>query len=210
MQVAVIGGTGRTGQQVIAEALRRGWQVGALVRDPAKAPADWQGRVAMVVGDARDPHRLAEVVRGADAVISTLGPAGDGSGRGLHAAVAPVLVGAMRQAGVRRLVAVWGAGVDLPGDAKTPVHRLISALAHRLGRGAVQDKESEYAAVRDADLDWTGVRPPRLTDGPATGAVRSDAQRPVGITCSRADVARFVLDEVEQARYVRQAPFVAA
>lgn len=205
MRVTLLGATGRTGRLVAAELQRRGHEVTAVVRDAARAPA---GTTA-VVGDASDPAVLARAVAGADAVVSALGPTGKDPD--LHRRTAAALVPAMTAAGVRRFVGGSGAGVDAPGDRKRPRDRVISALMQRLGGAMVADKAGEMAVFEASDLDWTFVRPPRLGDGPATGSVESDPHVSTRSTrMSRADLAAFVVDVLEQGLHVRQAPFAAS
>lgn len=190
MKVLLLGTRGRTGRVVAAELTARGHDVVAFA------------------GEVRDGAALAAAVRGIDAVASTLGPRrGD---RTLHRDVAPLLVAALQDAGGRRFVGVSGAGVDVPGDRKSARDRAVSWLVHRLGGDAAQDKEIEREVWAGSNLDWTLVRPPRLTDGPATGAVEHHAQvSPRRTSVPRADLATFLVDVLEQGLYVRQAPFVA-
>lgn len=206
MQVAVLGATGATGRLVVEELVRRGHGVAALTR---AAPGGSSPTVRWVVGDARDAAAVADLVRGAGAVVSALGPRrGD---RTLHREVAPHLIAAMRAAGVQRYVGVSGAGIDVPGDRKSARDRLISALVRRFGGEAVRDKAVELELWAATDLAWTLVRPPRLVDGPASGRLEHASSRsPRRTSLSRADLAVFVADLVERPDYVRQAPLVAA
>jgi putative NADH-flavin reductase len=205
MKVAMLGATGRTGRLVVDELTARGHDVVALVRDPAAA--NLPGAVQLVAGDVRDPAALRDVVAGADAVLSALGPRkGD---RTLHREFAPLLVTAMKECGVRRFVGVSGAGIDVPGDRKRLRDRVISTLIQRLGGDAARDKGLEYETWRDSDHDWTLVRPPRLAEGAASGAVDHSAHRSARSTSiRRADLARFLVDVLESSEYLRQAPLV--
>lgn len=190
MKVLLLGARGRTGRLVAAELARRGHDV------------------VPFAGDVRDAAALADAVAGVTAVVSTLGPRkGD---RTLHREVAPLLVTAMQAAGVRRFVGMSGAGVDVPGDRKSGRDRAISWLIHRLGGDAARDKEVEREVWSGSGLDWTLVRPPRLTDDAASGAVEHDAHvSPRRTSVARADVATFVADVLDKDLYVGQAPFVA-
>ena len=208
MEVAVLGATGRTGRPLVAELLRRGHEVSALARDPG-ALGEVSGEVRVVRGSSRDAAALADLVAGADAVVSALGPTGRDTT--LHQDTAAFLVPVMRQAGVERFVGVSGAGIDVPGDRKSPSARVISFLIRRLGGAAVADKPAEYAVWAASDRDWTLVRPPRLKDVAATGAVEHHASTSCRATwVSRADLAAFLVDCLEQHLYPRQAPLVAA
>lgn len=204
MKVAVLGGTGRTGRLVVGALLAGNHEVRALVRNPSAAP---QG-VTTVVGDARDPKALRELVDGCAVVIGALGPVA--KDKHLHRDVAPLLTSAMKGAGLTRYIGISGAGIDVPGDNKSRRDRIISTLIQKLGGDAAKDKTLEYEAWRDSGLDWTLVRPPRLQDGPATGSVEDHAgSSPKSTKITRADLAGFLVDLVDTPRYSRQAPLVA-
>ena len=204
MTVAVLGGTGRTGRLVVGELVSAGHQVRALVRDPSGAPEGVQA----VIGDARDPKSLRELVDGCSVVVGALGPVA--KDKHLHRDVAPLLIAAMKDAGVNRYIGISGAGIDVPGDNKSRRDRIISTLIQKLGGDAAKDKTLEYEAWRDSGLDWTLVRPPRLQDGPATGSVENHATRsPKSTKITRTDLAHFIAGLVDAPRYSRQAPLVA-
>ncbi|MCF6507690.1 NAD-dependent epimerase/dehydratase family protein [Blastococcus sp. MG754426] len=208
VKVAVLGATGRTGRPLVEELLRRGHEVTVLVRDPAKL-GETAGRVRLVPGSSRDEAALTELVSGADAVVSALGPVG--GDHTLHRDTAAALVPVMQRTGVARFVGVSGAGIDVPGDRKSPTARIISLLIQKLGGEVVQDKPAEHARWAASDREWTLVRPPRLKEGSPTGAVDHDAHRSARATwIDRADLAAFLVDCVEQDLYRRQAPLVAA
>ncbi len=205
MRVAVLGATGATGRLVVDELVRRGHTVVALARTPDRGGPK---AVSWVRGDARDPAALRDLLSGADAVVSALGPRrGDST---LHRDVAPRLVAEMRRAGVRRFVGVSGAGIDVPGDRKSRRDRVLSALAQRVGGDTVRDKALERQTWAGSGLDWTLVRPPRLVDRPATGRVEHSASSsPRRTSIPRADLAAFLADLVDRPDYVQQAPLVA-
>jgi uncharacterized protein YbjT (DUF2867 family) len=208
MRIAVLGATGRTGQVLVAELLRRGHEVTVLARTPAKLGAT-EGSVRVVTGSSTDADALASLLEGAEAVVSTLGPTSRDST--VMSDTARVLVPVMQQLGIRRYVGVSGMGVDMDGDRKGRKDRVISSLVRRVGGLMATDKAQEYRILDASDLDWTLVRPPRLIDGPATGRVVHDAHTP-GRSSSirRADLAAFLADVVEQDLYVGQSPFVSA
>lgn len=208
MHISLLGGTGRTGTLVAAEALRRGHTVRALVRDPSRL-GELAGRVEVLRGDATDPASLRALVADADVLVSALGPTKGQAD--LHSRVATTLAVVLSETGPCRFVGVSGAGIDVPGDLKSRRDRVVSKLIQTFGGKAVQDKSREYAVWAATDLEWTLVRPPRLVDGPASaGALEHDAHASARSTrMRRPDLARMLIDVVEQGRYVRQAPLVA-
>lgn len=208
MRIALLGGTGRTGQLLLKALLDRGHSVRALVRDPTKL-GEFAERVEPVLGESTDPEAVDRLLDDCEVVLSALGPVGRDTV--LHTRTAQALIRLMPQHGIPRFVGISGAGVDLPGDRKGARDRIVSTLMQRFGGPIVQDKITEAALWAASDLDWTLVRPPRLQDGPATGRIAHHATVPGRSTSlRRADLATFLADVTEQHLYPRQAPFVCS
>ncbi len=213
MEIAVLGGTGRTGVPLVEQALHRGHSVRLLARDPDKAgrllPADSE-QLLVVEGDATDGAALGRALAGVSAVVDVTGPV-KGGPKDLRGQVIRVLLPAMRAAGVRRLVFLTGAGVRVEGDAPTVADLTIRGVMRLLQPDILADGQAAVAAVTTSDLEWTVVRVPRLTDADAKGSIRSAAHvgGDTGTTLGRADLARFLLDEVDQGRWTGKAPVVS-
>jgi uncharacterized protein YbjT (DUF2867 family) len=183
---------------------------GPAVSDPA-ASGSRPGRLTVTVGDALDPGAVAEVVAGADAVLSALGPRGPRSTRNasLLAAAAASLVDGMDRAGPRRLISVSAAGAFIAGDPDTGW--LIKAILPRVFAAPFADTRAMEAVIRASGLDWTLVRPSRLVDRPATGRyrVRADYPPPGGRKIARADVAQFMALALTEGGWRHAAPALA-
>ena len=202
MKIAVFGVRGMIGSRVAAEASRRGQALTAVMRDVAQAPEGIQA----VTGDVLDPAQVARAVRGMDAVVSAFGPGREPASRIPEAARA--LVSGLREAGLKRLVVVGGAGslqvkpglrlVDTPDF---PAAWKPMALAH------AEALEILRAAT---DLEWTYVSPSHFIEpGRRTGRYRvgfedllHNAKGESRISAE--DYAIAVLDEVEHPRHVRE------
>ncbi|MFO0683874.1 MAG: NAD(P)H-binding protein [Sandaracinus sp.] len=204
--VAILGASGKLGREVVAEALARGHRVRALVRHAAARPVAHE---TLVIGDARDEHALRELVRGADAVVSLIGPVAD-SGLDLSTRFTDALLAAMQAEGVARLVYVTGAMVGHPRAQRGLVYRLIPRLMGATARAQLEDRRRAEASVLASPLRWTVVRPPRLAEGPPRGGTRWGEDLRVGSLASirRSDLARLLLDAVSDPRTERRA-FVA-
>jgi len=116
----------------------------------------------------------------------------------------------MKAAGVSRLIWISSHGIgDARGHSGFVFERIF--VPWRL-RAEFADKERQEALVTASDLDWTIIRPARLTNGPATGRPRAQPRLPVTIrdSISRADVAQFVLGELEDGTHLLTAPTIAA
>ncbi|MFA9444658.1 NAD(P)-dependent oxidoreductase [Egicoccus sp. AB-alg6-2] len=212
MNLTLLGATGRTGVPLVPDALARGHRLTCLVRDEGKAarllPSD--DRLRLVVGDATDASAVDAAIAGADAVLDASGPVRGGPKR-LRAEVVSHVLPAMHRHGVRRLVFLTGAGVRLDGDVPGVADRAIRGLMSLVQRDILDDGQAAVAAITASDLDWTVVRVPRLVDAGGRGRVRTGGRvgDGSGTTLGRRDLARFLLDELEQGTWIRQAPVVS-
>jgi putative NADH-flavin reductase len=167
-------------------------------------------RVRVVRGDVTDDtEALTEAVRGQDVVISTLGVGNALRSGGLIARSAPVIVRAMHRQGIRRLIFTSAYGV---GETWRDVPILPRMLMALLFRDLYTDKEIGEEAVRRSELDWTLVYPVTLTNGPRTATIRvGECLRLRGFpTISRADVADFILAQVEDRKYLRRGVLISS
>lgn len=205
MRIVVFGANGRTGRQLVAQALAVGHEVTAFVRDPAKAP-DAHPRLRVAVGEVTyDQEAVDAAVTGQDAVLSALGSPSTWGGLvhpTLTVEAAPVIVRAMRAAGVRRLVFLSAHGVGHTRGEGPATFRLM----YRFLGPVFADKAAGERVLRDSDVDWTLVYPAMLTNGPHTGRYTvGEHLRLTGLPrVARADVAEFMLREAEERRYVRR------
>jgi len=204
-RIAVIGSTGRTGKLVLAEGLRRGYALTAFTRRPAEL-AGIDGLSAVVKGDGRKSDDVRRAVQGQDAVISIVAPEGRGPTTVVSDAMSALLEG-MQEAGVRRLVAVSVSAIE----GRRPW--IAINLVRWILRKPYKDFARMEKLVASSQLDWTIVRPPLLTNGPATGRVRSQTGRkdlphgPYRIT--RADLAATLLDLATDPQHIRDVILVS-
>jgi uncharacterized protein YbjT (DUF2867 family) len=204
MKIALFGATGGTGRHVLTRALEQGHDITALVRDPAKL-GDRRADVTLVEGDVLDQDRVDACIDGADAVICILGSHKNRDPIEARGTV-PIL-DAMQRLGVRRLIAVTSLGVGDSADQLAAPFRLFMKLT--IG-GIMQAKEEQERLIRESALDWTIVRPGGLTDGPHTGHYKAGTDKSIRAgRIRRADVADFVLTQLDDDRFLHQAPAVS-
>jgi len=206
--LALFGASGRTGTHVLEQAVAAGHHVRALVRRPELFGATPAG-VTIVPGDVQDPVAVAETVRGADAVISVFGHV-KGSPPTVQTDGTRTIVNAMEAAGIRRIITLSGGGVPAEQDQPKAADRIIRFLLKRLSPQVLADAEGHLEVLRESGLDWTVVRGPRLTDGPATGTYRVGwAGVNASTQIARADLAAFILTQVDDQKFIHQLPFVS-
>jgi len=207
-RVLVLGATGGTGRCVVEQAVAMGLEVTGLVRTPATLPVTSRS-LRVVTGDIRtDSQMVRGAYAGQDAVISALGVGQSFKSAGLIAQAAPLIVAAMREQGVRRLVFTSAFGVG-PTWQDTPlVPRLF---VKTLLRDVYADKAAGEKIIKDSGLDWTIVYPAGLTNGRPTGAARiGERLRLSGFPrVSRADVAAVLLQQLDDPRFVGKGILVA-
>ncbi len=214
MRVTVIGASGGIGREVVRQATAADHEVTAVIRDSARSTAalrEWErvpvgapGRLRVAVVDSLSPGALVGAVSGRDAVVSALGPQGRSgdlaiNSRGIRAAVM-----AMQEAAVTRIVAVSAA--PLFTDGTLLFRTVLRRVAWALFGTHYADLERMETVLRESGLDWTTVRPQRLTDQAGTGRPVLTADRPApGLSVSRADIATAILQVLPDAGSVGHA-----
>lgn len=207
MRILVLGASGRTGLQVVDQALGHGHDVTALVRDPGGFTVE-HPRLSVVAGDARDAAAVQSAVEGQDAVISALGSRGERPVTVYSDGIANA-IRAMAARDVRRLVVCSAGGA---GGRQNELPLPVRLFMMSPGMKAIyEDLERMEGDVMLSDLDWTIVRPAGLTDGPLTGRYRAvpGSVVPKGTRISRADVAALMLKCATTQLYSRMAVAVA-
>ena len=208
MKLTIFGAAGRTGIPLVQQALDTGHDVVALVRTPSKLSIKNE-RLTVVQGDVANLADVENVVEGADAVLSVLGHV-KGSVPDILTYAMHNIITAMDKYGVKRLVSMSGASVHAPQDKPKLVNRLIKLFTQAVTGSLLQDAEHQLKVLQNSDVDWVIVRGPILTDGPHTGTYRVGwTGVNTGIRVSRADVADFILKQVTDTTYLRQAPLIS-
>jgi putative NADH-flavin reductase len=218
LKLTIFAATGGIGRQLLEQAVAAGHDVTTVVRDPKRLPGS-RSRVRVVTTDlaAPDPAVLASAIEGADAVLSGLG-ARSAAEAGVAWRGTRAIVQAMKATGVRRFVVVSAAPIGTvpsPGRPNPPKHDpgdgfFMRHLFSPLGKAALRKHYADLAlmedVLRDSGLDWTVVRPPRLTDKPVTGNYRMAYGQNLrgGFFISRADVAHFMLRVLGQPETIGQ------
>jgi putative NADH-flavin reductase len=210
MKVLVVGASGRTGRLLVAGALERGHEVTALVRAPERLGA-LRDRVRVVRGDVLDGGVVSDAVDGQEAALVALGVAMKKGDPGVSALGTLNVIRSMQRYRVRRLIVLSAGGTQPGRDPNLPVafERFFKPL---FLKHALADLRRMETSVRQSELDWTIVRASGgLVDGPARGGYRVGPgySLPGGRRIARADVAAFMLDELERRDNVGHALAIA-
>jgi len=195
-QIAVLGANGGIGKLTVLKALAAGYSVTAVLRTPSKLDIV-HPRLKIVPGDVMQYDTLVQHLKDKDAVISAIGK-NSFKKTTLYSQGNNNLIKAMKQAGVSRAFFISAAGLEI-----NPTHSLLVKFATRiilqpLLRNMYADLLEMENIVKGSGVDWTIMRPPRLTDGPETGNYRNAINHPLtkGYQISRADLADFMINNL--------------
>jgi len=203
MKVAIIGASGTIGKRITEEALRRGHDVTAILRNPVRLEQDHE-RLNKVKADVMDPSSLEEAIQGHDAVISAFGPK-FGQEEELLAAARTIVEGTKR-GGVSRLLIVGGAG-SLIGDSGVPI--MDTPEFPEEIRPLARAHADAYDIYKESDLDWTYVSPAAVIEpGKRTGQFRIGMDRLVtdesgSSRISVEDFAAAMIDELDDPQFIK-------
>ena len=199
MNLTVLGATGATGTQLVEQAFAAGHHVTALVRSSEKLTIT-NPNLHVVQGDATDRAVVSRAMKGANAVISTLGATGP-----VIAEATRAIVAVAKQEGPQRIVMMSSFAVAR--DRLTPANKLLTRMA--MG-GQIKDKTTGEEALRASGLDWTIVYATKLTNGLKTESKVIPETTKVGIShkISRAAAASFLLQAATDGLYSRRAVII--
>ena len=192
MNVLIFGGTGKTGSLAVERATIKGHTVTVLVRDPLKFKVP---NVRVITGNATNPSDVLAAMHGQNAVIETIGGTTPWKSVTLESDSIHAILHAMQEENVPRLISVSMMGI---GDSLSQApfwyrYLLMPTFLH----GSTQDKTHKEAAITADHVAYVIVRPPILKDTPATGQAHILAPNATGHTITRADLANFLVDQLE-------------
>ncbi len=195
MNIAVFGATGKTGLEIVKQALEGGHKVTAFVRDPARLAIE-NKNLNVVTGDVFDTASVAQAIKGQDAAVCALGAGSDLKKTTVRTIGTVNIIAGMKQNNVKRLVVITAMGVGESWDTLSMFNKFFFATLLKSSR---VDHEAQESAVRESGLDWTIIRPSGLVDTPRTGVYDFGENIPAKTSkIARADVADLILKELEQ------------
>jgi putative NADH-flavin reductase len=211
MRLIVLGASGGCGKALVAQAVERGHAVTAVVREGSAhhVPAG----ATVKTGSLTDAAFLASAFSGHDVVLSSLGiklksiaPWAKPEQADFLTRCTPVIISAMQSAGVRRICAISAGGV---GDSNAMVPGFFRALIRFSALGkAYGELEVMERLLLASGLEVCLPRPTGLTDGPLAGGVRVVTQLRGRATISRADVASWMLDQLQTPGFEYRSPMI--
>ena len=211
MNLTVFGATGGVGRQVVTHALDASHHVTAYVRNPSKLTVAHRN-LTVTAGELTDRDAVQRAVRGADAVVSALGPSLDRKATGMPLVEGTrMIVDAMRTEGVERYIGIATPSLRDSRDKTSLLGRLVPFMGRTFLSRAYRELLDMSHLVTDSELDWTIARFTRPTNGARTGTIRAGflGRDKIRASITRADIATFLIAQIADSRFHRTAPAIS-
>jgi len=204
-KIAVIGGTGKSGQYLVQNLLAKGYQLKLLLRHPENFTLQ-NPLIEVVQGDARDETAIYQLIEGTDLVISTLGqPKGE---RSIFSDAAKNIISVMNQHGITRYIVTTGLSVTTLSDHKNERVEMATEWMYQNYPETTTDKQKEYELLLESNLDWTLVRLPLIHLTEESFPTETSLADCKGEGISAADLAAFLASQIEDSEFIRKSPFL--
>lgn len=204
MKIALFGGSGRTGKEILIQSLVKGYKVRAMVRN-LEAIDITDDKLQVLQGDILNPMAVENAVMGSDVVMVALGVRSSKDQFVLSQGTQHI-VEAMDKFGVKRIIVESSTGIFGAKDGGFIFGNIIRPL---FLKKIFDDKLRQLEILKKSDLEWVLVRPSGLIDAQKTGKYNITDDKPSGRKIARSDVAEFMLAQINGSKYIRQMPIIS-
>ncbi|NML69712.1 NAD(P)H-binding protein [Chryseobacterium sp. RP-3-3] len=204
-KIAVIGGTGKTGNYLVQELLKKGYPMKLLLRTPENFTLE-NPFIEIVKGDARDFETVDRLIKDCRAVISKIGqPVGEKS---IFTDATKNIIQSMNSHGIKRYIAITGLNVNTPFDHKSDKVKAATDWMYQNYPKTTKDKQDEYEILVNSSLDWTLVRLPLIIPTSEQFRTETNLVDCVGEKISAADLSEFLVSQIDDETYIKKSPFL--
>ncbi|XP_028037480.1 flavin reductase (NADPH) [Bombyx mandarina] len=192
-KVVIFGSTGVIGLNAVEAALKKGLEVRAFVRDPAKLPEHLKDKVEIVKGNVLEPDSVHEAVEGTDAVVITLGTRNDLAPTSDLSEGTKNIIDAMRAKNVKTVSACLSAFLFYEQEKVPPIFVNLN-----------EDHKRMFQALKDSGLNWIAAFPPHFTDDPSREMIiEVNPEKTPGRTIAKCDLGTFLVDALSEPKYYK-------
>lgn len=205
--IAIIGGTGKSGQYLVKQLIAQGFSLKLLLRNPDKFALHQQ--VEVIKGNVTDEHAVHTLIKGCTAVISTLGLGIPASEPTIFSQSTMHVIKAMNAYGISRYIVTTGLNVNTPFDHKGAQTTMATEWMKNTYPVSTANKQQEYELLVNSNINWTLVRLPLIE--------QTDELRPIlvnetdcpGTAISATSLAHFLIEQLSVETWLRKSPFIA-
>jgi putative NADH-flavin reductase len=205
-KIAVIGGTGKAGKYLVNELVKQEFNIRVLLRNPSKFENS-SPLIEKVQGNAINYESIYELLNGCDAIISTLGQRKEDEL--VFSKASGNIVKAMNSLNINRYIVLTGMSIDIPSDKKSFKNKLLSGIMRLCFPAIIADKQKEYSILAESDLNWTIVRVPYIEQSESRRVVSASLIDCPGKKISTADIACFLIEQLNDETFSRKCPFLS-
>lgn len=204
-KIAVIGGTGKSGTYLVQKLLHKGYSLKLLIRNPENFILN-NPLIETAKGDVRDEEAVHSFMESCDVVISTLGqPKGEKS---IFSDATQNIIHTMNYYGIKRYIVTTGLSVNTSMDQKNDHVKMATEWMYQNYPETTSDKQKEYQLLLESNLDWTLVRLPLINVTDSHFPIGTSLTDCKGENISSADLAAFLVSQIEDSSYVKKSPFL--
>lgn len=205
MKLAIIGGTGKTGKELLKQGLETGHHITALVRNPKKVKIV-HPNLTILQGNVLKPEDLENIFKGKDAVLSALGHKRFLGPSHILSKGTENILPAMKTANVSRFICITSMGIN-DNQFKLGLYYTLFVIPF-IVFFYFRDKAKQERLIMESDINWTVVRPGQMTNGKKRTRYRVGEKLGsyiLTLMISRADVAHFMLEQLATSDYSKKA-----
>ncbi|CAM3630509.1 NAD(P)-dependent oxidoreductase [Marinicrinis lubricantis] len=205
-KIVIIGGTGRAGRHIAAEALDKGYQVRMLIRNPDKL-SNKDPRIEIIRGTIEDTD-IKQLLKGCETVINTFGqPA---KSKPIYSRLTQSILQTMQELHIKRYIGVTGGSLTLEGDQKGFINKIGAKIFQLLYGELLKDRLQEWRILNEyKQIEWSMVRLPFIVEGSKGGVIKEHLTDMPGTRITSGDIAEFLVRQIHDKTYVHRSPFIA-
>ncbi|MFV8375252.1 NAD(P)-dependent oxidoreductase [Flavobacterium sp. LB1P71] len=203
MKVIIFGATGTVGVEIVKQALNKGYDVTAFVRNPEKIQNLNHVNLTICKADVLNVSEVENALQNQDAVLCVLG---DGKAGKIRASGTKNIIDAMNKKGIKRLICQTTLGMSESYGNLNFIWKHI--MFGMLLKKAFQDHQLQEKHILNSNLDYTIVRPSALTDGEITNQYKigfEGTYKKLNLKIARTAVAGFMLCQLKTNEYLKKA-----
>ncbi len=208
IKIAAIGGTGKSGKYLVQQLIQQGYLIKLLVRNPDHAPLT-NPQIEIISGNVTDYATVYNLLEGCQAVISTLGLGIPASEPTIFSQSTSHVLKAMHALNLHRYIVTTGLNVDTPFDQKGPQAAYGTEWMKKTFPASTTNKQEEYRLLAASDVSWTMVRLPAIEQTDEAPSIQINLRDCPGDKISATSLANFLIGQLSDENYIRQAPFIA-
>ena len=208
IKIAVIGGTGKSGKFLVKQLINQGFQLKLLVRNSDNFQIN-SPLAEVIEGDVSDYNSVETLIKGCQAVMSTLGLGIPASEPTIFSQATTHVVQAMSMHNVQRYIVTTGLNVNTPFDKKSSKTAYATDWMRKNYPVSTASKQSEFDILTSSNIDWTLVRLPLIDQTDQTSEVIVSLEDCLGDKISATDLANFLIEQLSTNTFIRKSPFIA-